>query len=150
MSFPIGADVIVRTFGRKRGVVLAANRNGRYRVRMEGLTVSCREQDLEFAASGPKGRGDKPSKLEAGTASGKGAAPHRRLDLHGLRVEEAMERVVNEIDRSLLRGADRLEIVHGRGTGRIKSALHDHLATMPVVKAFELDQVNPGVTWVYF
>jgi DNA mismatch repair protein MutS2 len=151
MSFPIGADVVVRSFGKKRGVVVAADRNGRYRVRMEGLTVSCKEWDLELPAAGSTSQGESRSKgHESGAAVRKDAAPPQRLDLHGLRVDEAMARVVGEIDRSLMRGADRLEIVHGRGTGRIKSALHRHLATMPVVKAFGLDHANPGVTWVYF
>jgi len=72
------------------------------------------------------------------------------VDLHGLLVEEALARVVDEIDRSLLRGADRVEVVHGKGTGRIRDALHRHLASIPVVAALRLDPKNPGVTWVHF
>jgi DNA mismatch repair protein MutS2 len=72
------------------------------------------------------------------------------VDLHGLGVEEAIARVVDEIDDALVRGADRIEVVHGKGSGRIRDALHRHLATMPVVAEFGLDQGNPGVTWVRF
>jgi DNA mismatch repair protein MutS2 len=73
-----------------------------------------------------------------------------RLDLHGLIVEEALARLTDEIDRSLLRGADRIEVIHGKGSGRVRDAVHRYLASMPVVAAFRLDPVNPGVTWVHF
>jgi hypothetical protein len=76
-------------------------------------------------------------------------APPGRVDLHGLVVEEALARIMEEIDRSLLRGADRVEVVHGKGTGRIRNALHRHLASMAVVAAFRLDPRNAGVTWVH-
>lgn len=61
-----------------------------------------------------------------------------------------MARVVDGIDRALLDGADRLEVLHGKGSGRIKEALHQRLASMRVVVSFELDPDNPGVTWVHF
>jgi DNA mismatch repair protein MutS2 len=57
---------------------------------------------------------------------------------------------MDEIDRALRRGADRLEVVHGKGTGRIKQALHQRLASLSVVAAFKIDQHNSGITWVYF
>jgi DNA mismatch repair protein MutS2 len=72
------------------------------------------------------------------------------VDLHGLTVEDALARVVEAIDAALRRGADRLEVVHGRGSGRIRDALHRHLTTMTVVASFRLDPRNPGVTWISF
>jgi DNA mismatch repair protein MutS2 len=72
------------------------------------------------------------------------------VDLHGLRVEDAIVRVVTEIDHALRRDADRVEIVHGKGSGRLKEAIHRHLASMPGITTFRLDPRNPGVTWVVF
>lgn len=65
-------------------------------------------------------------------------------------VEEAIARVVEEIDLALRRGADRIEVVHGKGSGRIRDALHRKLTTIPVIATFRLDPRNAGVTWVYF
>lgn len=150
MPLPIGAAVVVRAFGNKRGTVIAIGRDGRYQVRIEGITMWCREEDLT-APTEPrkkKGAGDKPPRR--GGTEEEPVAPPGRVDLHGLVVEEALARVVDEIDRSLLRGADRVEVVHGKGTGRIRDALHRQLASMPGVAAFRLDPRNPGVTWVHF
>lgn len=150
MPLPVGADVVVRTLGNKRGIVVEAGRHGQYRVRVESVTMWCREQDLAAPPEARKKK-DAPAKpQEMPAASPTGGTPAVRVDLHGLRVEEAIARVVDEIDRALLRGADRLEVVHGKGSGRVKEALHRHLASMPVVAAFKLDGRNPGVTWVYF
>ena len=143
--------MVVRAFGNKRGVVIAVSRDGRYQVRIDAVTMWCGEEDLTVPAEPRKKRaGDRPRR-HGDTAEDSGpVAPPGRLDLHGLLVEEALARVVEEIDRSLLRGADRVEVVHGKGSGRIREALHRHLVSMPVVATFRLDPRNAGVTWVLF
>ena len=154
MPLPVGTHVVVRTLGNKRGVVIEADRNGRYHVRVERITIWCREEDLAVPTEGKKKKGTAQSSQNRPTeplAEKAGqAGPAGRVDLHGLRVDEAMARVVEEIDRALRDGADRVEVVHGKGSGRIRSALHHQLASLSVVAAFKLDPHNPGVTWVYF
>ena len=151
-KFHIGSEVIVRTLGNKRGVVVAAGRSGRYHVRVEGVMTWCRDGDL----GQPPQKNQKPKKsdgrarLEHPADKARDAAPPGRIDLHGLSVTEAVEKVMTEIDRSLQRGADRLEIIHGKGSGLIKEAIHKRLAALSVVAAFRLDPRNSGVTWVYF
>lgn len=150
MPLPVGADVVVRTLGNKRGIVIEAGRHGQYRVRAESVTMWCREQDLAAPPEGRKKKDAARTDQDVSATSPSGDTPPVRVDLHGLRVDEAIARVVDEIDRALLRGADRIEVVHGKGSGRVKEALHRHLASMPVVAAFKLDRRNLGVTWVYF
>lgn len=151
MPLPINAAVVVRAFGNKRGVVIAASRNGRYQVRIDAVTMWCREEDLEADLTVPaKSRKTKTAGQTRRPALADEIAPPGRVDLHGLLVEEALARVASEIDRSLLRGADRVEVVHGKGSGRIRDALHRYLASMPIVAAFRLDPRNAGVTWAHF
>ena len=152
MDWTIGSAVVVLPLANKRGVIVEAG-SGRYRVRVEGVTIWCREQEL----AAPAGPEKKPRKTAAGDTGGEPSAarhdePARpgRVDLHGLRVEEALARVTTEIDRAIMRGADRLEIVHGKGTGALKKALDRHLASIAVVAAFRTDPHTPGVTWVHF
>jgi DNA mismatch repair protein MutS2 len=150
MPIPIGAEVIVGTLANRRGEVVAAGRDGRYQVRVGGATIWCREQDLAPVPARKSKRGTRQPATPPLDASRFDVATAGRVDLHGLTVAEGLARVVDEIDRALRRGADRVEVLHGKGTGRLKEALHRHLATMPVVAAFKLDPRNAGVTWVYF
>jgi len=149
MPFSVGSRVILLALGKKRGVVVATGWGGRYRVQVDNTTVSCREEDL--AALPEEGRRAKKAKSQATQArrDTDESAPASRIDLHGMTVEEAIARVVEEIDLALRRGADRIEVVHGKGSGRIRDALHRELAALPVVASFRLDPQNAGVTWVY-
>jgi DNA mismatch repair protein MutS2 len=142
----VGREVVVSTLGNKRGTVIEVGDRGRYRVRVAELTMWCREEDLAEPTPSKKPkrpRDDKPRLVDD--------SPRRvrRVDLHGMRVDEAIAKVVDEINRALLADVERIEIVHGKGAGRIRDALHRHLASMSVVAAYRLDPRNPGVTWAY-
>jgi len=157
VPFAIGTVVIVRSFGNKRGVVVEAGRGRHYRVRVENAVLSCREDELAQAADDTRSKERKPGQHDrtrrerhVGPRRGEeSAAPPRRVDLHGLTVEEALAKVIEAIDRALQQNADRLEVLHGKGTGRVREALHRQLASLPVVAAFKLDSKNPGITWIY-
>jgi len=152
MPFSVGDVVVVRALRNKRGDIIAIGRDGRYQLRIEGVTMWCGEEDLAAQTEPRKkkaGRSNPPRPGDTGADRGHIASPGR-IDLHGLIVEEALARLTDEIDRSLRRGADRIEVIHGKGSGRVKDAVHRYLATMSVVAAFRLDPVNPGVTWVHF
>ncbi|MCU0577723.1 MAG: Smr/MutS family protein [Desulfobacterota bacterium] len=53
----------------------------------------------------------------------------------GMRVDEALPLVERAVDRAMLTGQDRLEIIHGAGTGRLKKAIREYLKGLPCVKA---------------
>ena len=149
----VGSEVIVRPLGNRRGIVVEAGPKGRYHVRVDGVMTWCRDDDLGRPPE-PK-RKPKKSRERArlehpGDQARDAVAAPGRVDLHGLSVTDAIETVMTEIDRSVQRGADRLEIIHGKGSGLIKDALHKRLAALSVVHAFRLDPRNSGVTWVYF
>lgn len=59
-----------------------------------------------------------------------------KLDLHGKRVEEAIEQVERLLDQATVRREDRVTLIHGHGTGRLKSAVREYLATSPYVDTF--------------
>ena len=154
MGYKVGSTVVVLSLGRKRGVVVEAGQGGRYRIQVENTTVSCREGDLAAAPDEQGTRKKRASSRGKGApyareAASSATSPASRIDLHGLTVEEAISRVVDEIDKAVRRGADRIEVVHGKGSGRIRNALHRELAALPVVASFRLDPRNAGVTWVY-
>jgi DNA mismatch repair protein MutS2 len=149
MPFSPGSHVVVLTLGRKQGVIVEAGRGGRYRVQVGNTVVSCRETELA-ATEERKRRRSPPSESEKPRPGRDSVAgPVSRVDLHGLTVEEALERVLQEIDRAIRSGADRVEVVHGKGSGRLRDALHRELGGISAVAAFRVDPRNPGVTWIY-
>lgn len=74
--------------------------------------------------------------------------PPADVDLHGLVVADAIERVLAALDAAMRAGQVRLRIIHGRSGGRIRAALHRQLREVTAVRAFRLDPANDGVTIV--
>jgi DNA mismatch repair protein MutS2 len=73
------------------------------------------------------------------------------IDLRGQRAEEAWAQLDLLIDRSIPAGLDELLVIHGIGTGRLRSFLHERLAADPRVSHFEdasLDRGGHGATVV--
>jgi DNA mismatch repair protein MutS2 len=162
VAFAIDSEVVVTSLG-KTGRVVEAGRGGRYRVRVGGVLMLCREEELAQAAGADRSRKRRhrdlaPSGRDAATSAIEDTASpsetdRRRLgslDLHGFTVEEALGKVEERIDLALRAGLDRLEIIHGRSSGRIKIAVQRLLGELSAVRHFELSRDNPGVTRVFF
>jgi DNA mismatch repair protein MutS2 len=52
-----------------------------------------------------------------------------KLDLHGYRVEEALEELDKFISDALLAGFEEILVYHGIGTGRLAAAVREYLKT---------------------
>jgi DNA mismatch repair protein MutS2 len=69
------------------------------------------------------------------------------LDLRGRTAQEAREAVRSFVDAASLAGRDELRVIHGRGTGAIRTAVRDELARHPLVSSHEPDSAD-GATVV--
>ena len=76
-------------------------------------------------------------------ASSSNAAPGR-LDLRGLRVDEALDRVSQALDGAVGAGRATLEIVHGIGTGALRQAVRTLLRESPYVTRWEPAEPSRG------
>jgi DNA mismatch repair protein MutS2 len=145
---PVPGDSVHTPLG--RGVVLEVRQRGRLLVLIGSRSVVVPAGD---ATPGPspartrhrRGPAAAPVAAEAGRA-GRRTAPD--LDLHGLTVADALERVLATLDAAIRSGYSRVHVIHGRGSGRIRAALHRQLRGLPSVRAFRLDPANDGVTIV--
>ena len=75
------------------------------------------------------------------------------LDLHGRRVEEALPLLEKYLDDAILAGLGSVRINHGRGTGTLRSVVHQYLKSHPQVRGFHLapqHEGGDGVTIVLF
>jgi DNA mismatch repair protein MutS2 len=67
-----------------------------------------------------------------------------RLDVRGLRVEELLRAVERFLDARYADGEAECLILHGHGTGALKQALRDHLASSPYVGSFRAGDRHEG------
>jgi DNA mismatch repair protein MutS2 len=68
-----------------------------------------------------------------------GSAPSvsLQLDLRGARAEEALEVLERYLNDAAVAGVDRLRIVHGKGTGALRTAVREVLSRHPLVRGHE-------------
>jgi DNA mismatch repair protein MutS2 len=125
--------------------------------RLQGLSADGEEGDVQLgslrawvpvrelervggAASAGSGSGDAADEQAANvtvrTAVGREpVAPS--LDLRGRRVEAALGELETYLDDAALSGMSTVRIVHGIGTGAVRSAVREHLRQHPLVKSAE-------------
>jgi DNA mismatch repair protein MutS2 len=143
VRFPPGSWVTIKSI-KKTGCVETSSGNS-VTVVVGDVRLRCKVADL--IASEPPVRGP-PSKSAIQPRASRGRAKSR-IDLHGLRVLDALSKTAQCLDDALIEGKDSLEIIHGIGEGKVRDAVHRYLQSLSVVRHFALDPLNPGVTKVY-
>jgi len=110
-------------------------------VQMGALRTKVAREDLVPLARKPKGAGAgfrKTAREKIARAEAARAAPAsiaiRPLDVRGLRVDEALRALEDELDRRLREGAEEVQVLHGHGSGALKAAIREHLARSPYVR----------------
>lgn len=66
------------------------------------------------------------------------------LDLRGYRVEEALDSLELYLDQASLANLTPVQIIHGHGTGALKSAVRDFLSTSPYVAKYRAGEDTEG------
>ena len=66
------------------------------------------------------------------------------IDVRGMRGEEALQAVTYFVDDAILVGMDRVRILHGTGTGILRSLIRQYLQTVPGIKHFADEHVQFG------
>jgi DNA mismatch repair protein MutS2 len=132
-----------------KGVVREVRNNGRLLVVIRGRAVLLAAGDVAIDSDVSRAGRSRGTDVEAGRPSVPSAPAHLRIvDLHGLTVDEAAGRVDSALNDAILADAAEIRFVHGKGGGRIRTALHQRLRAIPAVRAFRLDPRNPGITIV--
>lgn len=67
-----------------------------------------------------------------------------RLDLRGMRYEDAEYALIKFLDEANMNGVDRVEVLHGKGTGVLKQLTHGILRTNHSVKKFYFSSIESG------
>jgi len=68
----------------------------------------------------------------------------RELRIRHLTVDEALFRLDQYLNDAFMAGLPFVRIVHGKGTGTLRQAVHEALAKHPLVKSFRLGDYGEG------
>ncbi|MDR0881940.1 MAG: Smr/MutS family protein [Candidatus Adiutrix sp.] len=130
-----GDQVMVGKLGRLAVVRSVKPERGEVWVETGGLNVQVALADI-FPPANPERPKQRPVVSVTVTPAQREAAG-LELNLLGRTVEEALGEVARELDRAILDHRQKLYIVHGFGTGRLRQGIRHYLGRHPQVKHFE-------------
>lgn len=78
------------------------------------------------------------------TSSHADADVKTEIDMRGETVDEALSELGLFIDRCVLNNIEEIRIIHGKGTGALRSAVTDYLKTHPNVSEYRLGRYGEG------
>lgn len=161
-SVAVGDSVFVRSLG-KEGQVLALRGRGRVTVRVGGLEMQLKLGDLapghgrtqKETGSPPGGRGrtvpgpktsraSRAGRMETGQEVRAVRLDHNTVDLRGQRVDAALELVEQHIDALAVRGESFGFVLHGHGTGALKTAVRRWLPQARGVRRWRPANADEG------
>ena len=71
-------------------------------------------------------------------------AVDRELRLRHLTVDEALWRLDQYLNDAFMAGLSSVRIVHGKGMGKLRRAVHESLAKHPLAKSYRLGDYGEG------
>ncbi|PSQ95939.1 MAG: endonuclease MutS2, partial [Bacteroidetes bacterium SW_11_64_17] len=97
------------------------------------------------------GSDPEPTEQTGGDAEMTALEASPSIDVRGERVDEARHRVQHFLDDAVAADLDTVEILHGKGTGALRTAIHDLLADRPDIsdhRKAPIEEGGAGVTKV--
>ena len=143
-SRPIEVGDLVELPGVKMAaLVLAVNNDGTLLLQAGKMKMTVKAQQVRL----PEGQ---PKKKPAAPASGGSAKLNLQsraaseLDIRGYETLEAESVVENYIDSAVMAKLGTVTIIHGKGTGALRKAVHEMLKRNKAVKSFRLGRYGEG------
>ena len=122
--------------------VLAVHGDGTADLRMGNARIQLSANQLRVLEEAEERAEDPPADVRVD--AGNEASDTDRLDIRGYRVDAAEIEVGRYVDHCALNGMESCEILHGAGTGALRQAVRELLATTPHVVGFGPAPANRG------
>ena len=143
----IGQEVIIADLGQTATVTARPDRNGMVEVRAGIMKTKVPLSNLRAPDKMEKRKPAEPRRSTR-VQLDKSRKTSMELNLLGYTVDEALNEVDKFLDSGMLRGQSTLYIIHGNGTGALRTAIQKHLRTHKAVKSFRLGRYGEGESGV--
>ncbi|MFD1886141.1 endonuclease MutS2 [Paenibacillus wenxiniae] len=141
-----GDEVMVNSF-KQRGHVVELSGSKEALVQMGIMKMKVSLSDLELIESAKPTAQPQRKQVTTVTRSREDNT-HSELDLRGTNVEEALLDVDRFLDEAFLANLGQVYIIHGKGTGVLRTGIQDFLRRHKHVKSFRIGNYNEGGTGV--
>lgn len=143
-SRPVAVGDTVELAGVKtRATVTAVNKDGSLQLQAGMLKINARADEVYLVEGAQKAK-KAPQQRKGGSSAPVRAAASMELDIRGMMTDEAEGVVDRFLDDAVLGRLNQVTIIHGKGTGALRKAVHQQLRRHPYVKAYRLGAFGEG------
>lgn len=139
----IGDTVIIADIGNEATVVMLKDKKGLVTVQMGTMKTRVKEENLRLIEK--KKSAEKKRTVATGRMESRmNMKAQTSVDLRGMTVEEGILELDRYIDHALRMGINEFTVIHGKGTGVLRSAVRDYLKKSKYVKTSRLGTFGEG------
>ena len=140
---PIAVDDQVELPGVKMAAtVLAVNGDGTLLLQAGRMKMTVKAQQVRLLEGAPKK--SKPAPSSSAATLNTVSRASSELDIRGYETLEAESVVENYLDSAVMAKLGTVTIIHGKGTGALRKAVHEILKRNKAVKSFRLGRYGEG------
>ena len=124
---------------------------GNFRIRLGSIRMTVNVKDVVIAESEPQGNKDRKKSKYGNMSFGKTKTVSTEINLIGMNLDDATDRMNKYIDDAFLAGLKTVNIIHGRGSGILRKGLRAELRRNKHVESYKsapYDQGGEGNTIV--
>ncbi len=148
-SRPIRAGDLVEIPGTKRQAEVTAVKGDVLTLRAGALQMRVKADEVRLIEDDERAAAKKKTPQFAPSQRILHAAPAaRELDIRGMETLEAESVLASYIDSAVLAHLETVTIIHGKGTGALRKAVHEQLRRNKAVKSFRLGNFGEGESGV--
>lgn len=140
----LGDDVLLVDLDKPATVIALPDNAGNVEVQAGIIRTRVPVTSLRLLDKKPKATQPKPSRRGTDESARSSRDARIELDLRGMMTEEALLEVDRFLDNARMAGLQRLTIIHGKGTGALRTAVQTHLRSCPGVDSFRLGLYGEG------
>ena len=140
----IGQEVLIAELNQLATVTARPDRNGMVEVRAGIMKTKVPLSGLCAPDKMDKRLAREPRRSSTRVQLDKSRKASMEINLLGYTVDEALAEVDKFLDSGMLRGQQTLYIIHGNGTGALRTAIQKHLRTHKAVKSFRPGRYGEG------
>ena len=140
----IGQEVLIAELNQLATVTARPDRNGMVEVRAGIMKTKVPLSGLCVPDKMDKRPAREPRRSSTRVQLDKSRKASMEINLLGYTVDEALAEVDKFLDNGMLRGQQTLYIIHGNGTGALRTAIQKHLRTHKAVKSFRPGRYGEG------
>ena len=146
-----GVKVLIAGFDQEYSVLNKPDARGNVTVQAGIMKMQIKTSEIVQILQDPEDKPKKQKKAESSVSAGsfgKAQTIHLEVDLRGMMTDEGIAVLDKYLDDAYLAGMTMVRVIHGKGTGAMRKAVHQFLRKAAHVASYRIGTLGEGDTGV--